>query len=65
MVLHLADQPLNGFAAPDLQATSQRTQMAGANESGIMRLEFGEEFYCRLIPPRFQVRIPAIVTGDA
>jgi hypothetical protein len=25
MVLHIGDQPLNGFAAPTLQATPQRT----------------------------------------
>ena len=49
VVLHLADQPLNGFAAPNLHATPQRTQMASAIESRITRLEFSEEFYGRLI----------------
>jgi len=54
MVLHLGDQPLNGFAAPDLQATPQRTQMATTITSRITRLEFGEEFRGRLIRTRFQ-----------
>src|SRR5256885_2057918 len=54
MVLHLGDQPLNGFAAPDLHATTQRTQMATTITSRIPRLEFGEEFDGRLIRMRFQ-----------
>jgi hypothetical protein len=54
MVFHLGDQPLNGFAAPTLQATTQRTQMGTTIASRIARLEFGEEFDGRLIRTRFQ-----------
>jgi hypothetical protein len=54
MVLHLADQSLNGFSAPNLQATPQRAQMAAIIESWITRLEFGENFYSGLIRMLFQ-----------
>ena len=52
--LHFGDQSLNGFAAPHLQASPQRTQMVAAIESRIARLEFGEEFDGCLIRPRLQ-----------
>ena len=52
--LHLADQPLNGLSAPDLQATPQRTKMAVAVKSWITCLEFGKKFYCGLIRMIFQ-----------
>ncbi len=35
MFLQLVDQPLNCFAAPDLYASPQRTQMAAAVKSWI------------------------------
>jgi hypothetical protein len=54
MVLHLRDQPLNGLAAPDLQTTTQRTQMTAIITSGVTRLEFNEEFHSTLIGTRFQ-----------
>jgi hypothetical protein len=54
MFLHLADQPLNGLSAPDLQATPQRTQMTAAVKSWITRLEFGKKFYSGLIRMLFQ-----------
>lgn len=55
MVLHLADQSLNGFSAPDLHATAPRTQMAAAIDSGITSLELGEKFYGGLIWILFQL----------
>lgn len=54
MVLHLADQSLNSLSAPDLHATTQRTQMAAAIKSWITSLEFGEKFYSGLIWILFQ-----------
>src|SRR5947209_8201794 len=54
MVLHFRDQPLYGFAAPDLHATTQRAQMGSIITSRITRLKFNEEFHSTLIRTRFQ-----------
>ncbi len=54
MFLQLVDQPLNRSSAPDLYASSQRTQMAATIKSWIASMEFGEKFDSGLIRMLFQ-----------